>query len=752
MHFPDSYFEDEVRCGFYIDSQMKACFATQLKVLLEIDRICQKYNIQYFAEWGTLLGTVRHGGFIPWDDDMDIGMKRIDYERFLKIAPKELPEGYKILNYENQEHYWDVMARVVNADFIDVSPEFLDQNYNNPIASGIDIFPRDYVSNDKGEEEIQREMVELVKTVADTNGKGNLNEEELEYWLTYIEEVTKQKIDRKGNIKNQLYKILCSLYALYSEEESDRIALMAQYLDCGASVYPKECYADTIRMPFDMITIPVPVGYDTVLKLKYGDYMKNVRKGGGHDYPYYEKQISYLKTNGTEFPHYEYPKDLKKRVKNPTFRENLNTKLNLLGQIHEKLELLMQYGQQELLLKLLQEAQNMAVNIGESIEKKVGEGTEAGTEAVKCLEQYCELVFELYAALSQNAISDGSEVRTIMDQALGFVREAVDAIHFKKEIVFMPYRANQWQAIESVWKAACADENCDVKVVPISYFYKRRLGAAVSERHYDGNDFPDYVPIIPYEQYSLENNHPDQIYIQSPQDQWNHMLTVDSNYYSPILWKNTEELIYIPWFKIDEMNPEDERALKSRKHFVLKPGVVNADKVIVQSEGMKQSYVDCLTEWAGEDTRSIWEEKILGLGSPLDDVELELPERPAEWGNKKVLLYHVSGNGLMEHKEKMLHKMQNTMEVFTEQADKLQIIWLQDAQMKQRLESRIPEVFHQYEELLEQWQQKPWICIKQAEEEEEAVQLADAFYGDAGKSAQLMKQESKPVMLQNVEV
>lgn len=747
MVFLDSYFEEEVRSGFYISPIMKSCWAAQIEVLLEIDRICRKYNIQYFAEWGTLLGTIRHGGFIPWDDDMDIAMKRIDYERFLKIAPKELPEGFKVMNYENVENYWDVMARVINTDFVYLEPDFLDRFHNCPYPSGIDIFPLDYVSNNKAEEDIQRDLVDMVKMVADTNGAGNATEEQLEYWLNIIEKSCNQKIDRKGNIKNQLYKIVCSLYALYSEEETDRIALVAQYLESGASVYPKECYADSIRMPFDVISIPVPVGYDHILKCKYGDYMKNVRSGGGHNYPYHEGHDEFLEGKGLAFPKYQYPGNLQNRVKNPTFRQTLTQKLGLLGQIHEKLELLVNYGQKKTVLTLLQELQNVAVAIGTSIEKKAGEET----EAVASLEQYCEIVFELYQTLSENAVTDGKAVRAILDEMLQLVEKSVENTHFKKEIVFMPYRANQWKAIESVWRRACEEDDCIVRVVPIPYYYKRHMGDSHSERYYDGEQFPDYVPITDFLEYNAEANHPDVIYIQNPHDQWNHALTVHSNYYSAELWKNTEELIYIPWFKLDEMRPDDERALKCRKYYVPTPGVVNADKVIVQSEGMKQSYVDYLSEWAGEDTRSIWEEKILGLGSPLDDVVEEI-ERPAEWGQKKVLLYHISGNGLFEHKEKMLQKIQNTLEIFEGQSDKLQILWLQDMQMRQRLESRVPETFQGYVELLEEFQSKPWVTLLRAEEEETAVKLADAFYGDGSKSAQLMKQEHKPVMLQNVDV
>lgn len=746
MQFPDSYFEEEVRDGFYISSKMKCCWASQLEVLAVVDRICKKHNIQYFAEWGTLLGCIRHGGFIPWDDDMDIAMKRMDYEKFQKIVEDELPEGYTILWYSSDENYWDVMMRVINTNFVSYEPEFLDTFHNSPYPAGIDIFPLDYVTNNKNEENIQKELVELVKSVADSNGQGYLKEDELEKFLCVIESVCNQKIEREGNIKNQLYKLLTALYALFGEEDGDRIALIPQYLEYGGSVYPKECYADSVRMPFDITTIPVPLGYDRVLKRKYGDYMRNVRSGGGHDYPYFDAHDKFLKEHGVEVPTYQYPKNLAERVKNPTFKQSLMQKLQLLGQIHEKMEMLIGYGQYEFVQKLFEELQNVAVVIGNSIEKKMGEGT----ETVALLEQYCEGVFELYGVVARNAVTDGSSVRAILDEALQMVSESAERLRVKKEVVFMPYHANQWKAIESVWRAACEDENCDVKVVPIPYYYKRRMGMALSERCYDGDKFPEYVPITNFLEYDLQNNHPDQIYIQNPHDNWDHALTVHSDYYSTELWKHTEQLIYIPWFKTDEIPPTDERAINAMKYYVAMPGVVNADKVIVQSEDMKQSYVDYLCKWAGEDTRQIWEEKIMGTGSPLDDFNDAEELRPANWKDKKVLLYYVSGNGLMEHKEKMLAKMQETMNVFEELADELQIIWLQDLELTQRLGKRAPELLREYQQAVAEAGKKEWISIMEDSEKETAVRLADAFYGDGGKSAQLMRIASKPVMLQNV--
>ena len=83
MKFTDVYFEDEVRDGFYVSSMMKKAWAAQLEVLYEVQQMCERHHIEFFAEWGTLLGAVRHGGMIPWDDDLDICMLSKEYNRFL---------------------------------------------------------------------------------------------------------------------------------------------------------------------------------------------------------------------------------------------------------------------------------------------------------------------------------------------------------------------------------------------------------------------------------------------------------------------------------------------------------------------------------------------------------------------------------------------------------------------------------------------------------------------------------------------
>ena len=83
------FFRDEVRNGFYIPTAIKQAWAAELEVLQVIDQICAKHGIEYFAEYGTLLGAVRHGGFVPWDDDLDICMMREDYNRFRAVADRK---------------------------------------------------------------------------------------------------------------------------------------------------------------------------------------------------------------------------------------------------------------------------------------------------------------------------------------------------------------------------------------------------------------------------------------------------------------------------------------------------------------------------------------------------------------------------------------------------------------------------------------------------------------------------------------
>ena len=86
----DVFLEEEVRSDFFVDRNRKMLWKVELDILQEIIRICNKYDISYFFHSGSALGAVRHHGFIPWDDDLDIGMLRGDFERFVELSNKEI--------------------------------------------------------------------------------------------------------------------------------------------------------------------------------------------------------------------------------------------------------------------------------------------------------------------------------------------------------------------------------------------------------------------------------------------------------------------------------------------------------------------------------------------------------------------------------------------------------------------------------------------------------------------------------------
>ena len=162
IQFEKSFFEGETREGFYIAPMMKRVWAAQMEVLVRVDEVCRKNGIRYFANWGTLLGAVRHKGFIPWDDDMDISMLRPDYQKFCKIALSQLPKGYEIINVHEEADYNNMISRVINNRIISCDPERLETYHGCPYVVGLDIDILDYKSRIPEEDEFQLDVLRIV--------------------------------------------------------------------------------------------------------------------------------------------------------------------------------------------------------------------------------------------------------------------------------------------------------------------------------------------------------------------------------------------------------------------------------------------------------------------------------------------------------------------------------------------------------------------------------------------------------------
>ncbi|MBR5598267.1 MAG: LicD family protein [Lachnospiraceae bacterium] len=301
LQFEPSYFNAEDRDGFHIKSMVKRCWAVQLKVLSEIDAICKRHNIMYYAECGTLLGAVRHGGFIPWDDDLDIGMRRVDYTRFLHYAKTELPEGYSIINVKGNGI--QLICRVVNTLFITMNPKQLEEFYGFPYIGGIDIFITDNIPKNKNEENVQLELLAAVNSLAinwdkkfsntqsdnlDVESVENASMEEKMELVKQIEELCNIKLDPNKSMKRQLLILSDQICAMYWDDEPNEVSLMPDLVLKREFRFPVSYYASTIDMPFENTTIPVPKEYDKILRKRYGDnYMTPIQCTSSHNYPFY---------------------------------------------------------------------------------------------------------------------------------------------------------------------------------------------------------------------------------------------------------------------------------------------------------------------------------------------------------------------------------------------------------------------------------------------------------------------------------
>ncbi len=289
--YEESYFEGETRDGFYIEPMVKRAWAAEVEVLQEIARICEKYDIQYFAEWGTLLGAVRHKGFIPWDDDLDIGMKREDYRKFETVAKQELPEGFLLLNIYTEPEYKGLVSRVVNTASVRFDKEHMERFHGFPYSAGVDIFPVDYIPRDKEAESLQCQLVHLVRGITEHMTMEMPTDPEVITAIAQIQQLCGVKFhDREPLLKQMLY-LVDNLCALYTAEDSDELTSMPDLANGWDYHVKKESYEKFIMMPFEKIKIPVPVGYDEILKIKYGpDYMTPKQRPSSHEYPFYKRQ------------------------------------------------------------------------------------------------------------------------------------------------------------------------------------------------------------------------------------------------------------------------------------------------------------------------------------------------------------------------------------------------------------------------------------------------------------------------------
>lgn len=392
--------------------------------------------------------------------------------------------------------------------------------------------------------------------------------------------------------------------------------------------------------------------------------------------------------------------------------------------------------------EVLAGCQNSAIVVGNEIEK-LGSG---GEEIVRLLEAYCENIYQMSCHLT-----DTNGCKNVADKIQMQLGQIYDKIQKnlpddKKLIVFLPYKASMWDSLESVWKAADADPDCEAYVMPIPYFDKNPDGS-LGEEHYEGNLFPEDVPITRYDALDLEECHPDIIYIHNPYDEYNHVTSVHPYFYSSSLKKFTDKLVYIPYFVCSETTREANCLLK---------GVVSADAVIVQSDKIRDEYIKYFQASMGD---LIPKDKFMALGSPKFDKAIHSSVLETHltrgWkqraGGRKIILYNTHLNIFLRFKEAAVKKIESVFDYFKGRDDAL-LLWRPHPLCKATLKAMQANLYEAYLALEKRYLEEDIGILDESEDMYQAISVADGYYGDNSSVLSLFGVTGKPICIQNVGV
>lgn len=438
-------------------------------------------------------------------------------------------------------------------------------------------------------------------------------------------------------------------------------------------------------------------------------------------------------------------------------KEQIEGYLEILPQAHSEIIKGMSAGNRILQLDLLEECYKGALSMEELVRKTEGEGN----EVISTLEDYCKLIFNIHKQVCDDEKLNAANIEKVLNKAyLRLSNSIQNHIIVKKEVLFLPYKASMWDSLESIWMAAKDDPLFDTYVVPIPYFDKESDNE-LGQMHYEGDKYPEYVPITDYEKYDIETRRPDIIFIHNPYDNLNSVTSIHPDYYSEKIFQYTDKLVYVPYFVAEMGIPE---------HLLLLPGPIYSTYVIVNSEEEKAAYIERFEDWLKDVGKSNgyenfmpnWREKFLVIGSPKYDKVLsttrDKESLPKDWVNKiynedgsrkKVLFYNVSLTTLLDN-DMVIDKIENTIELMKNRDDVV-MLWRPHPLYEETISRTKPYLLDRYRGIVSKYVNENWGIFDDTEDLNRAIVESDMYYGDVSSVMYLFQKVKKPVMIQNVQ-
>ena len=288
----DRFLSAEKRDGFLVSEKRKKIWAVEIDLIQNFDEICRRHSLKWFAANGTLLGAVRHHGFVPWDDDVDIAMPRRDYDRFLSVAPGELREDHFLHVSEPGGEYFKDYARLRNEKTTALTLRDWEKGKSHGIF--IDIFPlENRPDSDRSWRWYKRRLI-FVRTML------NMNVYRSQYRSSFYRELA--YIFGRSYIKlfgwSSLIQKFEQLKSRYSEAPTKKMFQFAH----GSRLmeFPASWFASEIVMEFEYIRVRIPREYDKILRVHYGDYhiLPPEDKRGMHHNIFFDPDVPYREYAG----------------------------------------------------------------------------------------------------------------------------------------------------------------------------------------------------------------------------------------------------------------------------------------------------------------------------------------------------------------------------------------------------------------------------------------------------------------------
>ena len=266
----DNISDEQFFSEYKVSEDKKKLFDCLLDILKKFIQVCKDNDLKYYAYAGTLIGAVRHKGFIPWDDDIDIIMLREDYDKFCSIAPKAFTEPYHFQSFHTDYGYVGPPVRIRKSDTTCIKGNMSLLNYDNyNLGIFISIFPLDKAMNPK-EAKKRKIKVGLYRRILQVYfGLLKLREPSPELRFLRLSLSKFMKIVKPEVI----YKKMINAQLADNDKETDYFCSFSSYNKFKKVIWPKEWHSESLDLDFEDIKISAPVGYDEILRCKYGDYM-----------------------------------------------------------------------------------------------------------------------------------------------------------------------------------------------------------------------------------------------------------------------------------------------------------------------------------------------------------------------------------------------------------------------------------------------------------------------------------------------